>query len=77
MSIFYVNTMKKPLLLSPQGSLRSHYAAQAMRLVAPQLVAIPNMVTMLKLHMLAQPALGGMLQFSIILTTVPYTLLII
>ena len=27
-------------------------------LVAPQLVAIPNMVTMLKLHMLAQPALG-------------------
>ena len=27
-------------------------------IVAPQLVAIPNMVTMLKLHMLAQPALG-------------------
>ena len=27
-------------------------------IVVPQLVAIPNMVTMLKLHMLAQPALG-------------------
>ena len=27
-------------------------------IVAPQLVAIPNMVTMLKLHMLSQPALG-------------------
>ena len=27
-------------------------------IVAPQLVAIPNMVTTLKLHMLAQLALG-------------------
>ena len=59
---------------SPVGQWYALDWGRGGEIVAPQLVAIPNMVTTLKLHILPQPALGGLLQFSIILNTVPFTL---
>ena len=62
------------LVPSPVGQWYALDWGRGGEIVAPQLVAIPNMVTTLKLHMLAQPALGRHALFIYSLKSVPLTL---